>query len=178
MRRFLLAGLLAGLGGMISGCGPLAFVIELALWPDPLQLTDVVWAKRPNFCASVIHRGARDAFPMQGRLDAPGYQPESIPLLWGGGPKIDDNRHAGADSLDLETVPRLEIASASYLYVTRQIRFEETRGLPPLPPEDAAALADAVKLAWRSVLYRRDDDGTLSRECVFVIRSLARVIAL
>jgi hypothetical protein len=174
MRRFLLAGLLAGVGGLLSGCDILLVALWDATTPDPVQAVDVVRAKRPNFCGSLIHYDGRFAFPMQGDVRAPGYKATSIPLIWPTGGQT--SRHAS--SLDLSTAPRVTVAGTIYVYVTQAIDDEEAAFLPPMPFASEFAAEDGGVSAWRSTLYRQAADGTLSRECIFFMRHRGAYFAM
>ena len=175
MWRWLSMAVLLGLSGMLSGCG---FVL-VALWdattPDRIQAVDIVQARRPDLCASLIHREGREASLIQGRIHAPGYEPEAIPLLWGSARRY-SNRHDS--DIDLSQAPRTELEGAVFVYVTEFVANEAVAFLSPMPlasefePEDGA-----MSLAWRSVLFRAGADGALSRECVFITRSMASYIA-
>jgi len=172
MRRCLSAMMLLCVGGLLSGCGLLFIALADAITPEPVQSVDILWAKRPNFCASVVYHAPREAFLMRGHLDSSSYEPIPALPLWVRQPSREDHVH-GQHGLDMSTAPQLVRRNLTYVYSeARPLWFEATRGLPPMPGTEGEDFAGAMKQAWRSTLYRLNSDGTLSRECVFVTRRM------
>ena len=64
-------------------------------------------------------------------------------------------------------------SGVAYIYSESQsIHFEETLSMPPMEGAAGEDFTGAIKEAWRSSLYRVNADGSLSRECAFVIRRM------
>ena len=136
-------------GGMLSGCSLLFVGWGDITTPDPIQSVDVAWAKRPEFCAALIHRDGRKTFLPAGDLDAPDYAPSEG---WSNS--------------------KVTKSGVAYVYSEHHpIDFEQTLSMPPM--EGAAEdFTGSIKEAWRSSLDRVNAGGSLSRECTFVTRRM------
>lgn len=137
-------------GAMLSGCNLLFVAWGDITTPDPIQSVDIVWAKRPEFCAAMIHRDRREAFLLAGDLDAPDYTPS-----------------AGWSNA------KVTKSGVTYLYSeNHRIDFEQTLSMPPMEGAAGEDFTDSIKQAGRSSLDRVNADGSLSRECAFVTRRM------
>jgi hypothetical protein len=117
---------------------------------DPIQSVDVIWAKRPEFCAALIDRDGREAILLAGDLDAPDYAPAEA---WGNS--------------------KVTKSGVAYVYSERhRVDFEQTLSLPPMEGAAEEDFADSIKEAWLSSVDRVNADGSLSRECTFVTRRM------
>jgi hypothetical protein len=150
MARLLAIAALVASALQLSGCN-LLFVAWVDLTtPDPIQSVDVVWAKHPEFCAAMIHRDGREAFLLEGDLDAPDYAPS-----------------AGWSN------SKITKSGVAYVYSeTHRIDFEQTLSMPPMEGAAGEDFSNSIKEAWRSWLYRVNADGSLSSECAFVTRRM------
>jgi len=136
--------------GLLPGCDLLFVALGDITTADPIQSVDVVWAKRPAFCAAMIHRNGREAFLLEGNLDAPDYAPT-----------------AGWSN------SKVVKSGLAYVYSENQsIDFNETLSMPPMEGTADEDFTGAIKEAWRSSLSRVNADGGLSRECAFVTRRM------
>ena len=134
----------------LSGCDLLLVAWGDLTTPDPVQSVDVLWAKRADFCAAMIHRGGRKAYLLEGNVDAPDYSPS-----------------AGWSN------SKVTKSGVAYVYSeNHQIDFEQTLSMPPMEGAAGEDFTDSIKEAWRSSLDRVNADGSLSRECVFVTRRM------
>jgi hypothetical protein len=137
-------------GGMLSGCNLLLVAWGDLITPDPVQSVDVLWAKRADFCAAMIHKDGRKAFLLEGDLDAPDYTPS---VGWGNS--------------------KVTKSGVAYVYSENYgIHFEQTLSMPPMEGVADEDFTGAIKEAWRSSLYRMNADGSLSCECAFVTRRM------
>ena len=136
--------------GLLSGCDLLFVAWGDITTPDPIQSIDVVWAKRPEFCAAMIDKGGRENFLLAGDLDAPNYTPTQG---WNNS--------------------KVMKSGVAYVYSeSHRIHFDETLSMSPMEGAVDEDFTGAIREAWRISLNRVDADGSLSHECAFVARRM------
>jgi hypothetical protein len=119
---------------MLSGCSLLLVAWGDLTTLDPVQSVDVLWAKRADFCAAMIHKDGREAFLLEGNLDAPDYAPT---VGWSNS--------------------KVTKSGVVYNYSEGQsIDFDETLSMPPMEapparisPTPSKRLGAALSTAWR-----------------------------